>query len=658
MTSTSAASSPSTLDFLSTHTSPKSHTFVSPKHCVLTPSTSRTNTIPPQIIHSQLHELQWVHYAAVQSALQNLAVNKVKIWVPENEQLPGEMWQRIARLPNVIIQRVPMPNSVWGISATHPAHQSDLARIRILWEEGGIYVDTDIVALKSSDDIIFHSRTKSTVMPLQSAHFGRKSINALIMSKSHSPFLARWMEKYKKFEMGEWDHISCWAVTEMYDAGEPDLQLLDDKAWMYPMPIRLDDLDARTDPNLATAWLGKSWFDIDESYGLHFWKWKRGFSGKPFPLEITPEAVRTIDTPLFCRMRKLFDNIDGDEYFSVPWEEDSNCAVSWTMDLREDDYRLFADWNMRQDDLGIKWVDKSGHRNHGWAFGTALTPSKSDTNGREATRYFNSLSHAWLPVPADWDTRVGTARMKFQLDSSTFDSDQRRDEIGLLKIRMDYAGEILFGLKILPSGLPHLTFSWLGTYLTAPPYDTLDNVNWTSPHPLPLSVLPSSPGLTEAPPTDLAITFDRLTTGTIAVYINGKLVANTSLPLLASPKLGNEIWVNAREWDNLDTGFRGSLHRLSFFADVVPADAIARPIPPPIPGVRNTSRTPAPSAVTRSPDLYPVYISILVLGLLVACFRRRARIVRLLKGVHNPLLPACREKERSLGGGCGLGLVG
>lgn len=507
-----------------------------------------------------------------------------------------------------------------------------------MWEEGGIYMDTDIVALKSSDDIIFDPRTRPTVMPLQSVYFGRKSINALIMSKPHSPFLARWMEHYKKFETGEWDTVSCWKVAEMYDAGDPDLQLIDDKTWMYPMPK--DYFDARTDPNLATIFLGKSWFDIDESYGLHFWKWRRSFDG----LGITPEMVRNIDTPLFCRLRKLFDNIDDDDYFSVPWEEDPNCAITWTRNLREEDHRLFADWSMEQDDLDIKWVDRSGYRNHGWAFGTALVPSTSDTYGKEASRAFDSHSHAWLPVPPDWDTRVGTVQMKFQLNPSLFDSNQRND-INLLKIRMDYAGEILFGLKIFPGELPHFTFSWFGTYLSKEPYDSLENADWTSLHPLPLSALPS---INEDPLIDLAIIFDRRDTGTIAVYLHGEMFANTSLPLIASPKLGNEIWVNGREWDNLDTGFRGSIHRLSFFADAIPVDAIVQPIPPPISsasnishsGASNVTLTVEPSAIPRSLDLLPICILILMLGLLVAFSRRRGRMAWLIKGVQSPLLPA------------------
>ena len=43
--------------------------------------------------------------------------------------------------------------------------------------------------------------------------------------------------------------------------------------------------------------------------------------------------ARSINTPLFCRLRNLLDNVDGEGYYSIPWEESLNCTVSWVEDL-------------------------------------------------------------------------------------------------------------------------------------------------------------------------------------------------------------------------------------------------------------------------------------------------------------------------------------
>lgn len=131
--------------------------------------------------------------------------------------------------------------------------------------------------------------------------------NSVIMSKPHSPFLGRWMEKYKDFKPTEWDHTSCTVPVEMWDAGEPDLTLLEEHAWMYPVVRHPGERESLTDPMLATMWVGKSWWDIERSYGTHMWKW--GYSKLPRQIDITAELVRDVDTPIFCKL----------EAFSMIW---------------------------------------------------------------------------------------------------------------------------------------------------------------------------------------------------------------------------------------------------------------------------------------------------------------------------------------------------
>lgn len=334
----------------------------------------------------------------------------------------------------------------------------------------GIYLDTDVVALKSSDDIIFDPRTRATVMSRQLSV--APLINAVIMSKPGSPFLHRWMEEYKNFNASEWDHMTSWVPYDMFLAGESDLTLLDDHAWMYPK--RHGKADDIAHPHLSQMWTGKSWHDIDYSHGVHFWKW---LSHAEDLVHLTPEMARSIDTPLFCRLRKLFDNIDGDGYSSIPWEKNPNCTISWVKGLNEKTSRLFADYRMNQDTMDMKWVDSSGHRNHGWAAqGTKIV--RNDKGKEVARRRFDKGDHAWLSVPADWDARVGTARMSFQLHPDAFKGGKK--EIGLFKIRVDWTGEIVLSLKAGEGGRPLLKFQWEAPSWEQAAYRKLQSAEWTS----------------------------------------------------------------------------------------------------------------------------------------------------------------------------------
>ena len=78
---------------------------------------------------------------------------------------------------------------------------------------------------------------------------------------------------------------------------------------------------------------------------------------------------------------------------------------------------------------------------------------------------------------------------------------------------------------------------------------------------------------------ELAISFDRKEQGMISLYLDGENLGNQTLSLIASPKIGQEIWFNAQEWDNLDTGFRGTLNRFTMYADALSPDDIAKPLP-------------------------------------------------------------------------------
>lgn len=64
----------------------------------------------------------------------------------------------------------------------------------------------------------------------------------------------------------------------------------------------------------------------------------------------------------------------------------------------------------------------------------------------------------------------------------------------------------------------------------------------------------------------MVFTFDRLRAGLVNVFVDGRHLAQQRVPLVASPKVAQEIWVNSRDFGNLDTGFRGWISRLKMCA--------------------------------------------------------------------------------------------
>lgn len=94
----------------------------------------------PKIAHfviTKVRERHWFHYATIRGALEWLDVEKINIWAPEGEELPGPIWEHILKLPKVQVRRITIPRKVFGQEVEKPAHRSDLIRLKALYEEGG-----------------------------------------------------------------------------------------------------------------------------------------------------------------------------------------------------------------------------------------------------------------------------------------------------------------------------------------------------------------------------------------------------------------------------------------------------------------------------------------------------------------------------------------
>lgn len=220
----------------------------------------------------------------------------------------------------------------------------------------GICIDSDLVALKSSDDVLYNPTTRATVMAMQ--HRGAGIPNGFMMSKPGSPFLKRWMQHYREIEDKDekiWDRLSTTRPYTMHQDKDPDLTVLDGNSWFYPLSAEKEG-----DATLKMLWFGKSWHNIRESYGTHVWHPMEKFAHL-----IRPQTIKMVDTPLFCQIRKLFDNLDEDGYYSEPPETNPNCSTTWTKDLREKSHRMFSDYRITTDVHELKIIDSSGFNNHG-----------------------------------------------------------------------------------------------------------------------------------------------------------------------------------------------------------------------------------------------------------------------------------------------------
>jgi len=97
-----------------------------------------------------------MEYVAIRSAIVNLEVGVVNIWVLAQEAVLGPIWDLVLSWPEVRIRRMEdLPTSVYGHQVNQLAHVSDRVKLGVVYKEGGIYMDYNLIGLRSSSGGIY-----------------------------------------------------------------------------------------------------------------------------------------------------------------------------------------------------------------------------------------------------------------------------------------------------------------------------------------------------------------------------------------------------------------------------------------------------------------------------------------------------------------------
>ena len=105
----------------------------------------------------------------------------------------GRYWDVIKTFPELKLRRLNSTKYI-GLNKQKPQFDnqvSDWERVRILKEEGGIYLDTDVIVLRPFDELRNYAMTLGEEM---------KGVicNAVIIAKPGAPFLDTWLESFEK----------------------------------------------------------------------------------------------------------------------------------------------------------------------------------------------------------------------------------------------------------------------------------------------------------------------------------------------------------------------------------------------------------------------------------------------------------------------------
>ncbi|SMY24754.1 unnamed protein product [Zymoseptoria tritici ST99CH_1A5] len=182
------------------------------------------------------------------------------------------------------------------------AHQSDIIRLDILTREGGIYLDTDVFALRSFSNLLTNQRD------VLMGHEGGNRYglcNAVTIARPNSQFMELWHQSYSTFDSEQWNEHSV-RMPKLLQVQHPDLICpLSPTTFFWPTwavkhveymhePITAEEKDELRE-NMAT--FGGAMYENQLAF--------HAVAAKDYLPLLTPEVVQEKDTRFNVLVREI-----------------------------------------------------------------------------------------------------------------------------------------------------------------------------------------------------------------------------------------------------------------------------------------------------------------------------------------------------------------
>ncbi|XP_002122529.5 uncharacterized protein LOC100176393 [Ciona intestinalis] len=240
--------------------------------------------VVPNVVHYVWfgkREMVYYHYLSVRSAAANQQPEKIIFYI--NEEPPqGHLWKRLVdEIPCLETQYMEMPETVFGHKMDWILHKTDVARNNILIKQGGIYLDSDVLVLRSLDPLRRYPFTmgRSTATTLS---------NGAMLSKPNSIFLQDMIDSYKGLTQGMIENhrtiISVQRPLQQWKT-RPDL----------PIHVELTTMQRPNPWHDGRDCISHDSFNISDNYMLHIHPVKSAIKN-PEIMNETVTTLRTTDT--------------------------------------------------------------------------------------------------------------------------------------------------------------------------------------------------------------------------------------------------------------------------------------------------------------------------------------------------------------------------
>ncbi|CAO3611027.1 unnamed protein product [Cunninghamella blakesleeana] len=252
----------------------------------------------------------------------------------------GELFEK-AKI-YLTLNKVDLVPKVFDQPVTHFAHQADIIRLNTLNKYGGIYLDLDVISLRSLDNLL----DNDFVMGHEGIGGAIGLCNAVILSKPGSKFLQRWIQTYRTFNQSDWNYHSVVLPGKLATHFKDEIHIMNYTSFFWPL----------WDGNgLRTLFLEKSYQFDQGNYLTHIWE---SAANPHLMKELSTDVIKHVDNSLYCQLRFFLKSDDEEPIQPCKYMEHSE---------RKD--KLIGHWPLKNH-LDIKInptpaIDDSGNDMHG-----------------------------------------------------------------------------------------------------------------------------------------------------------------------------------------------------------------------------------------------------------------------------------------------------
>ncbi|XP_076316303.1 uncharacterized protein LOC143228818 [Tachypleus tridentatus] len=174
--------------------------------------------IIPNVVHFvrlENHQMNFVDVVTLKAAFLHQSPEKIVIHC-DCHTLRGKYWEMVKDLPGLEVKFIDKPTHVFGQKLSSVRHASDIARLKILMSEGGIFLENDVYIVKPLDSFL---KFEMVIGWPPDKHLGTQ----MILAHKNARFLKLWYQSYKYYKPDRLYYNAGELPTEMILERQPNL---------------------------------------------------------------------------------------------------------------------------------------------------------------------------------------------------------------------------------------------------------------------------------------------------------------------------------------------------------------------------------------------------------------------------------------------------